>query len=421
MAERNKMKLPWSKKNQQDQAGDSRLSSEFILSAIEDGVVMVGSDNVMHIFNTAASKITGWPTNDALGLDYRNVLIFTDDHGAVQAAEANPFAKAMATNATVRDNKVMLRNRTNKLVPISIIVSPVRVGDNVSSVVGVFRDITIEKVEEQQRSDFISTASHEMRTPIAAIEGYLSLSLNPKVAQIDGRAKQYLEKAHSATEHLGQLFQDLLTSSKADDGRLSSFPEVVELGELLQQIAENARFNAQQKNLQLKYVVSGNTSSTSHKSIRPLFYAHVDPNRLREVLQNIVDNALKYTAQGSVTISLTGNDSIVQIQIQDTGQGIAEEDIPHLFQKFYRVDNSLTRSIGGTGLGLYICRKILELYNGQIWVESKLGQGSIFFINLPRLTTDQALALQKQEAVNMSTIRQATNNQQTNAQPVTNT
>src|SRR5581483_689410 len=121
-----------------------------------------------------------------------------------------------------------------------------------------------------------------------------------------------------------------------------------------------------------------------------------------EVIQNIVDNAIKYTAEGSVTVSLTGDDSIAQIQVQDTGQGIAEEDIPHLFQKFYRVDNSLTRSIGGTGLGLFIARKILELYNGQIWVESQLGKGSTFFINLPRLSTDQALEMQRRQALTTS-------------------
>jgi signal transduction histidine kinase len=123
---------------------------------------------------------------------------------------------------------------------------------------------------------------------------------------------------------------------------------------------------------------------------------------IREVFQNIVDNAIKYTNDGQVMVRLTGDASITQIQVQDSGAGIPPEDIPHLFQKFYRVDNSTTRTVGGTGLGLFICRKITELYNGRIWVESQFGKGSTFFINLPRLNAEQALEIQRKQAATIS-------------------
>jgi two-component system sensor histidine kinase VicK len=119
---------------------------------------------------------------------------------------------------------------------------------------------------------------------------------------------------------------------------------------------------------------------------------------MQEVLTNVINNAIKYTPEGSVTVSLTGDPSVIQLQVADTGPGISADDLPHLFQKFYRVDNSMTRSIGGTGLGLFICRKIVELYNGRIWAESQLGKGTTFFINLPRLSTAQALEMQKNQA-----------------------
>ena len=109
---------------------------------------------------------------------------------------------------------------------------------------------------------------------------------------------------------------------------------------------------------------------------------------MREVITNLFDNAVKYTDSGKITIGLTGDDKISQIYISDTGAGIPAEDIPHLFQKFYRVDNS--RTVGGTGLGLFICRKIVELYNGRIWVESEFGKGSTFYINLPRVSSQKA-------------------------------
>ena len=382
---------------------DSKWSSDFILSGIQDGVVMVGQDNLIHLFNPAASAITGWPAEQAVVLDFHNVLAVVDEHGVPYPPANHPFARALATHQPVRDSKAWLATQGGKKIPVSIIVSPLQSeGRDSDTVVGILRDITSEKAEERQRSDFISTASHEMRTPVAAIEGYLSLALNPKIAQVDANARKYLEKAQVSTQHLGTLFQDLLTSSRAEDGRLTSYPKVVELGELVEQVAEAGRFNAKKKGLDLRYVVSNDNDVNGAKVIRPRYYANVDPNRAREVLQNIVDNAIKYTPEGGITVRLTGDPSIIQIQIQDTGPGIPAEDIPHLFQKFYRVDSSLTRTVGGTGLGLFISRMIIEMYQGRIWVESELGKGSTFFINLPRLNTEQALAMQKQQAASFS-------------------
>lgn len=382
---------------------DQKLSSDFILGAIEDGVVMVGADQVIHLFNPAAANITGWPANEAAGLDYHSVLHLVDEHGEGYSKASHPIARVLATGQPIRDSRAFLQTRGSKLIPISIIVSPISEGPNLppQAVVGVFRDITVEREEEARRSEFISTASHEMRTPIAAIEGYLSLALNTKVSTIDNRAKNYLDKAYTSVRHLGQLFQDLLTSSRAEDGRLASYPTVIEVGEILAGVADGAKFNAQKKGLQIKYVV-GSNDVRGGKVVRPLFFVFADPDRLREVFQNLVDNAIKYTQNGSITIALTGNESVVQVQVQDTGAGIPEEDIPHLFQKFYRVDNSMTRTIGGTGLGLYICKRIVELYQGRIWLESQLSKGSTFFINLPRLSPQQALQMQRTQS---STIR----------------
>ena len=382
---------------------NAHLSSDFILETIEDGVVMVAHDNIIHVFNQAASKLTGWPAEEAIGLDFKSVLALVNDRGEQYPPEKHPFTISLSQGSTVRDNKAAVVTRGGKQIPISLIVSPVMDPKKNAplSVVGVFRDITKEKAEESQRSEFISTASHEMRTPIAAIEGYLALALNDQVSTVDERARKYLQKAHLSTKQLGQLFQDLLTSSKAEDGRLTSYPSVIEVGELVGQVADASRFNAESKGLALKFIVSGDPESAG-KVIRPLFYTYADPNRMREVFQNIIDNAIKYTLSGEVTIILTGDASVIQIQIKDTGPGIPAEDIAHLFQKFYRVDNSMTRSVGGTGLGLFISRKIVELYNGRIWAESQLDKGSTFFINLPRLSTDKAIEMQRQEASQVS-------------------
>ena len=381
------------------------IEADFILDTIEDGVVMISHDGLLHLFNDAAGKISGWAPKEAISLDYRLVIALVDDKGQPIPDTVNPFAKALASGETVRDHTSIMVAKDNRKIPLSIIVSPVRdeQGQPNGSVVAVFRDIAKEREEEARSSDFISTASHEMRTPLAAIEGYIALALNPKTATIDANARNLLEKASNSTKHLGELFRDLLTSSKAEDGRLMSYPTVIEIGEILEQVAEAAKFPAKAKNLNLSYSVSSDNSPASGgKMIRPLYYGYVDPNRIREVFQNIVDNAIKYTNEGKVMVSLTGDNSVIQIQIQDSGAGIPAGDIPHLFQKFYRVDNSSTRTVGGTGLGLFICKKITELYNGRIWVESEYGKGSTFFINLPRLNAQQALEIQQKQATSMS-------------------
>lgn len=396
-------KPPKPKKIKHDNSSEQ---SEIILSAIEDGVVMIDMQKVIHTFNPAASRITGWPQEEAIGLDYHSVFKLIDSKGQEYKDPASPFTKVFLEQTVIRDHDATLVSRSNKHIALHISVSPLFDTNKVmSGAVAVFRDVSEERGEERQRAEFISTASHEMRTPVAAIEGYLALAMNDKVSKIDMKARSYLEKAHASTQHLGRLFQDLLTSARAEDGRLSSHPVIIEMGSFLERLTEDLRFAAEKKGLQMEYIIgtTGDTidaSASNSKMVRPFYYVHADPERLREVITNLFDNATKYTDTGKVSIGLTGDQSVVQFYIKDTGAGIAAEDIPHLFQKFYRVDNSSTRTIGGTGLGLFICRKIIELYNGRIWVESELDKGSTFFVNLPRISDQRAKEIQATETQN---------------------
>lgn len=383
---------------------DEKMKSSIIVNAIEDGVILIDKEGVIRAFNNGAGLITGWTDVDAMNLQYSAVIKLVNAKGEPYDIAIDPFSKVFREGATVRDNAAFLVNKSGKQLALSLNVSPLidEQTKQVYAAVAVFRDVTKERAEETQRAEFISTASHEMRTPVAAIEGYLSLALNDRVSTIDSRARDYLEKAHTSTQHLGKLFQDLLTSAKAEDGRLSSHPLVVEIGAFLEQLTDDLKFSAEHKGLQMEFMVGSsnviNASATNGKLIKPLYYALIDPERMREVVTNIFDNAVKYTESGKISIGLTGNDQVVQFYIKDTGPGISSDDLPHLFQKFYRVDNSATRTIGGTGLGLFISRKIVELYRGRIWAESEINKGTTFFINLPRLSSAQAAQLQAAEA-----------------------
>ena len=376
---------------------DEKAKSDIILRAIDDGVVLIDDEGVIRHLNQGAADILGWKREEAEGLDWRSVFRLTNTKGETVADDDTPISKAKLTAKAVRENNLNLIGKTGKVIAANISVSPLSDGTHSTGLVGIFRDVSEERREENQRAEFISTASHEMRTPVAAIEGYLSLALNDKVATIDSRARDYLEKAHASTKHLGQLFQDLLTSAKAEDGRLTSHPITFEIGDFLEQLAGDLKFSAEKKHLFTEFVFGNSAiTDTSHgeatKVIKPLYYVLADPDRMREVITNLFDNACKYTEEGKVTLGITANDNVVQIYVRDTGAGIPDEDISHLFQKFYRVDNSATRTIGGTGLGLVICRTIMERYQGRIWGESTLGKGSTFYINLPRIPSVRAEA-----------------------------
>ena len=377
-----------------------KIKSDIVLNSIEDGVVVVNAQRVIQVFNPSATRLTGWPQAEAIGMDYHAVFKIIDQQGAPYTDSNNPLSLALGQAKTYRDNNAVLISRNNARIAVDISASPLLDEKRqTTGVVGIFQDVSQQRLEEQKRAEFISTASHEMRTPVAAIEGYLALAMNDKVSKVDPKAREYLVKAHGATKHLGDLFRDLLTSAKVEDGRIMNHPAVIEMGKYMERLTEDLRFVAQKKGLQLEFIMGtpvGTQRPSYSRVVQPLYYAKVDPNRLREVITNLFDNAVKYTPIGKITLAVTGDGNIVQISVKDTGSGIPADDLPHLFQKFYRVDNSATRTIGGTGLGLFICRKIVELYNGRIWVESEQGKGSTFFINLPRLSAQQ-VEIQKTE------------------------
>ncbi|MBA2279037.1 PAS domain-containing protein [Candidatus Saccharibacteria bacterium] len=384
---------------------NEKMKSDIILNTIVDGVMLLDDEQAIQLFNPAAGTITGWEPKEAIGLDYKAVLQLIDDKGIQLDALSDPISKSFSQKITVHDRSTYLQTRSKSILSMDISISPLLDDKGEPrGVVVVFRDISEERKQEAQRADFISTASHEMRTPVAAIEGYLALALNEKVSRVDEKARSFLEKAHESTKHLGELFQDLLTSAKAEDGRLTNHPAVVEMSEFLETLTDGLKFSAQKKGLGVEFVLGSQDSiidASSTNVVKPLYYVHVDPERVSEVITNIFDNAVKYTESGKVTVGLTGDENVVQVRVADTGPGIPTSDVSHLFQKFYRVDNSATRTIGGTGLGLFICRKIIEMYSGRIWVESEIGKGSTFFINIPRVTREQAEQLKRNESVQL--------------------
>lgn len=371
---------------------EEQLKAQVLMSAMAEGVMVVDSDRRIQLFNQAAQNTSGWDEASAQNLDWTAVMNLMAGDQPLQPGQ-DPVSLALQTGQSQSADNLTLTTRAGHKIPLYMSASPVFDGQGaVTGAITLFRDISKEKEVERQKDEFVSTASHEMRTPVAAIEGYLSLAMNANVATVDDRAMGYLNKAHDAIKHLGELFRDLLSVTKAEEGQLKGPLVPTNVTDLVKAAVDDMQFTASAKGLTLVF-----QSSDSH-NISPIFWVMSAPERLREVVMNLIDNAVKFTQQGGVTVTLSGDEKEVSVSVQDTGVGISKEDAAHLFQKFYRIDNSATRTIGGTGLGLYLCRRLIELFGGRIWIESDFGKGSKFIFALPRITAEEAERKQKELA-----------------------
>lgn len=400
----------WGRRQQSDNSVsnlENKLSavegkSDVVINAINDGVLAISKDGNIELINPSAQQIIGWEQGDALGLNWKSVLKLVASDGKEVDELENPISQSLSKNQPAHSDKFFLLTSSEKRILVSVVSSPV--GTDGEGVIVVFRDITKEKAEEREQAEFISTASHEMRTPVASIEGYLGLALNPATANIDEKARDFITKAHESAQHLGRLFQDLLDISKVEDGRMKNNPKIININEFLKEIFEGLAPKANEK--QLNYIFAPDTiDEGKEKSLQPIFYANIDPDHFREVTSNLIENAIKYTPSGDVTVDINGDDKQISISVKDSGIGIPAEDIPHLFQKFYRVDNSDTREIGGTGLGLYLSRRLAETMSGNLRVESKYKEGSTFYLEITRVSS--AEATQRLENINAESSDQA--------------
>lgn len=358
---------------------------KLLTDSISDGIAIVDSDGEVKSINPGALKIFSKKSEAVLGKSYSEIVKLKTLNNLDVNKSNDPVYKSLKSIGSHNLEAMFVDQDEQKFIDINVSTIANQKTQDIYGAVIIVRDVSARKREEQARSEFISTASHEMRTPVAAIEGFLSLAMLPEVGHMDDKPRFYLEQAHENTKHLGRLFQDLLISSNAEDGRLVNHPKRVELISLIKdRLPEYQGLIKDRKELSINFVV-GADKSVLGKNNKLEYYVFVDPDRIKEVFSNIISNAIKYSDSGNIEIGITGNESLVQIYVKDTGIGISGTDLSRIFDKFFRADSSSTRTRGGTGLGLFICKKIIELYSGKIWAESEKGVGSTFYINLPRV------------------------------------
>ena len=379
-------------------AESAEILANLVLNTIDSGVIIVLSTGVIEYINPAAvSLLGGQMAQNFLGAKLEDILKLENGQGVAIPAQNNLVFYAVNNGQNYTTRGYFLVNLQGQKKPVAFKVITAHSPKNERIV--TFYDITSELEAESEQTEFISTASHEMRTPVASIEGYLGLALNPKTATIDERAKKYLEEAHKSSQHLGKLFRDLLDVTKLDDKRIKAHLLPIEVTSTVRSIAEGQIPKMSEKNIHFTFGSSSSANMNGGRVINQEVFAAVDVDFLREIINNLIENAIKYTNNGGgIWVNVRGDGDRVLINVTDTGIGISPEDSKHVFQKFYRADNSETRTIGGTGLGLYIVKERVEAMSGSTWVESTFGEGSTFYVAFPRLTYEEYLRRKQIEA-----------------------
>ena len=344
------------------------------LEAVGDGVVLVDRDGVIRLWNAAARTITGVAEKDVLGKKIEDVV-----QGWLEIGPLIPVASKPGEPVRAETVPVEFGGR-------ELWISGSGVGFEEGTVYA-FRDLTEERALEEMKADFVATVSHELRTPLAAIYGSAQTIRRTDI-ELDPEIKdQLLGVIASESDRLGTIVNDLLIAGRLDAGQLPVAIESCDPVELAGAVVEAARTHLPGE-VQLEL-----------RAPRRVTNVVADPGQLRQVLVNLVDNAIKYSPEGGlVALSVANGDAAIRFSVEDRGLGIPATEHRRIFEKFYRLDPDMTRGIGGTGLGLYICRELVRRMDGKIWVESTLGEGSTFVVELPAAVEQKPPAKRKTPA-----------------------
>ncbi|MBU1110592.1 HAMP domain-containing protein [Patescibacteria group bacterium] len=345
---------------------------ETLMQSMDEGVFAVDQDKKIILFTKSAVKITNLSPEEVTGKDVDEALQFYETSDQVLFAD---YSKQDEHIKKVLKKKGLSLDTKMGSIVVALTVSPVNFEEiGKSGFIATIHDITKEQSLEEMKIDFVSIASHELRTPITSILGYLSILQEEASKRLNAEQKEFIGRALISAQRLEALMENLLSVSRVEKGQLNIKLEPTDWNQLISEGLEDFREQIKHSGIELK--------TSLQKELPPVL---VDKLRIREVIHNLIGNAINYTAKGQIMVSTypAADKKYVITSIQDSGQGIAKEHLSHLFTKFYRVSGILEQGSKGTGLGLYISRAIVEAHHGKIWVESELGKGSTFYFSVP--------------------------------------
>jgi PAS domain S-box-containing protein len=347
---------------------------EALISSIGEGVVIVDEYGHVTEVNKNALDTLGYQRDEMIGGWLGKILPSKDKEGNDIPASERPVFRSLLTGEPITQI-VSYVKKDGSLLPVSSTAAPFMVKGMPRGAIIIFRDFSHEIQVERAKDEFVSLASHQLRTPLTAMMLYAQMLEECRSGALNDEQSLYLEKIKTSTERLQTLVTDFLNISKLELGRLDIQAKETDLERLVKDEVSEIRPMLKAKDVEL----------TFNKPAKKIPKAVVDPMLLAQAVHNLLTNAIRYTPprNGRVEVNLKYGHSEFTICVVDNGIGIPEEAKPRIFQRLYRAENAIESQEGGTGLGLYFVKKVAESFGGRVWFESQLNKGSTFCLGLP--------------------------------------
>jgi PAS domain S-box-containing protein len=361
---------------------DSESKNRAILKTMIGSIIVIDSKGIVEFFNPAAEEIFGYSADDIIGHNVNRLMPepYNNEHDTY----LNNYLTTGQRKVIGIGREVVAKRKDGSLFPIELAVNEMKEGDELKFV-GRIIDMTERKAAEQAlikakeqaeesnrlKSEFLNVISHELRTPLTIMLGNLPLLTDPDDLPETDEIADIAKDIEDSGRHLLALINDLLDLSKIEAGKMTIQKELLSVATLTQDVITSVKIMAFEKNVMIKTEIDD-------------IEVFADPIRLKQILLNLLGNAVKFTENGFIKVKIKPMAHQVHFSIEDTGCGIDEQDIPLIFNAFRQSDSSVARRADGTGLGLAITKKLVELHNGEISVKSQLGKGSVFSFSIPK-------------------------------------
>lgn len=360
---------------------NEKVQAEVILQHIDEGIVTTDSAGSVLFMNRAAEKLLGWHVSDLFGKKFVDVVPMLDQEGAPISPESRPLRQALLTGMP-STTVASYPRKDGGILPVSVASMPVTIDDKVVGGIDTFRDISEEQSVSRTKSEFVTLASHQLRTPISAISWLSELLLNGDAGKLSDEQHEHIDSIYQSNRRMAELVNQMLIVSSLDLNTMPIAPQKLDIAKVAASIVKEQQAAHKAKKMQV---------TEHYDAALPRVLLDIDVIKL--VLRNLVSNAIKYTPKnGQVILRITSSDEekirsssrgSVVISVSDTGFGIPEASASKIFTKFYRAENIRHKDTDGTGLGLYVVKSLLDYVGGSISFASREGKGTTFTVLLP--------------------------------------
>jgi len=363
-----------------------KTEDEAMLASIGDGIIATDNTGKIMMVNKSACEILGFTRRELIGKSITTMIPMEDEMNKLVPLEERPITKVLSKRRKIVTARSSYLKKDKSKFPVRFTVTPIIIEGNVTGIIEVFQDITREKEIDRMKDEFISMASHELRTPMTAINGLLSMIFHGDYGPINEKLQHPLDNVRISAERQIHLINDLLDVSRLQTGRIEFTITDFPIYQTLEEVVKALMPIAQQKGLKLIL--------QKDEEIK----AHADIEWSKRILNNLIGNSLKFTDKGTVAVSYSSDINFIYISVSDTGIGIDPNDLDKLFGRFQQLNGQIANKPPGSGLGLFLSRELSRKMEGDVkLVRSQIGKGSTFIFSLPKSSINNSSFTTKKE------------------------